>query len=153
MALTRASLVGVLASRTAGWTDEIGGRFAESLANAGIGYDDPIAFALRQCSVMPADPFKPVDGDLAGVSVLDIDKVLDFAEFRLLATALQNYVDVDVTIGPRHESADQMRKRLQEAVEARRAFLQRTYGYGAESTGDAAALSAGTISLDFQEQP
>ncbi len=151
MALTRASLAAVLSQRTGGWTDDIGGRFAESLANAGKGYDDPLGFALRQCGVIPADVFVPNDADLASVAPADIDKVLDFAEYRLLVTALQNFVDVDVTIGPRHESADQMRKRLQEAVDARAVYLRAAYGYGAESTGDAATLKAGTLSLDFQE--
>lgn len=151
MAVTISQVREVLKARAGGWIDAVGGRFADTFGSSGVGFRDPIAFALRQSGIVPSSPLEPVDADLTALADADIDKLLDFAEYRLLASCLQNFALVDISVGPHDEKLDQMRERLQAAVKAKLDYLGNTYGYGSATSGAASVLQAGVIGLDFQE--
>lgn len=129
MALTVASISGVLDDRLGGWLDEAG---LTRTVGADT-YNDPVAWAIRQSGYTTTDPVTPADSDLTDVATADYDKIFDFAEYRLLETIRQNYVKVDYRIGTRGNSAEQfepMLLRMKEAIAAKKKQLEEDYGYG-----------------------
>ncbi len=107
--------------------------------------NDPIGYALRVCGYSVSDISGVADTDLAGVSSDDYDKFLDVAEHRTLVTILNNYDDVDISIGSRNERFSQIADRLGKRIESMERRLENVYGIGAGS------LEAGHIVLDFAE--
>lgn len=107
--------------------------------------DDPIGVALRASGLSVADISAVSDSDLASVSSDLIDQVLDIAEYRALQNIEGNLDQVDITIGPRSESLNQLATQIKPKIERLQMRISRLYGLGL------GALNAGVIALDFAE--
>lgn len=107
--------------------------------------DDPIGVALRASGLSVADISAVSDADLAAVTDDLIDQVLDIAELRALQNVEGNFDQVDITIGPRSESLNQIAAQLKPKIERLEMRISRLYNIGL------GALSAGVIGLDFAE--
>jgi hypothetical protein len=118
---------------------------AVTYAGANADLNDPIGYALRKLGYTVASITAVADTDLDDVATDDHDKLLDVAELRTLETILGNLDDVDLRVGPRDEAFNQLADRLEKAIERKRTYLVREYGFGAE-------LEEGLITLAFQEQ-
>ena len=107
--------------------------------------DDPIGVALRTSGLSVADISAVSDSDLASVTNDLTDQVLDIAEYRALQNIEGNLDQVDITIGPRSESLNQLATHIKSKIERLQMRISRQYGIGM------GALSAGVIGLDFAE--
>ncbi len=107
--------------------------------------NDPIGTALRASGLSVADIAFVSDSDLASVTDDLIDQVLDIAEHRTLLNIEGNLDQVDITIGPRSESLNQLATRVKAKIEMLEARISRLYGIGLGT------LTAGVIGLDFAE--
>lgn len=107
--------------------------------------NDPIGYALRRLGQSVADISNVTDADLSGVADTDIDKLLDLAETRTLGNILGNLDDVDITLGPRRESLNQLAELLEKRLERLQKKIEREYGIGLGS------FESGVISMDFAE--
>jgi len=81
-------------------------------------YSDPIADALGDLGVTPADPFNPADPDLAAIPSGKSRMFLELAEYRLILTALGNFVDVDESAQDRSQDWSALADRMMERAEA-----------------------------------
>lgn len=125
MALTGTNVETVLQQRLGGWIDEVG---LDKTQGSSI-YRDPIAWALRKGGYAVANPVLPANTDLDDVSTADYDKIFDLAEYRLLQNLLQNYEAVDLRVGERDEKYDQLRTRMEKALDLKRKQLQEDYDF------------------------
>ena len=105
---------------------------------------DPISTALQRMGYSPADITDIQDSDLTGVE--NVLELIDLAELRLLENILGNMDMVDISIGDRSERLSQFTADLAKAIERKQATIEKQYGIGLGS------LSAGVISLDFQQK-
>ncbi len=102
--------------------------------------DDPIGSALRALGLSVADLSAVADTDLAAVTDAQIDQLLDVAELRTLETIEGNLDQVDITIGPRSESLNQLAKQVRTKIDAKRAALAAEYGTGVAGLGMTAVV-------------
>lgn len=107
--------------------------------------DDPIGTALRASGLTVADITFVADSDLASVTDELIDQVLDLAEYRALQNVEGNLDQVDITLGPRSESLNQLATQIKPKIARLEARISRMYNIGM------GALTAGTVALDFAE--
>jgi len=91
---------------------------------------DPIGAAVRALGLTVADLSAVADTDLAGVTNDQIDHLLDVAELRALENIEGNLDQVDITIGPRSESLNQLAKQVRAKIEAKQAAVAAAYGSG-----------------------
>lgn len=125
MAIKRAQAETVIIARIRGWMEKINCTlFVLDATGSNETFDDPLAFALRQCGIVPADYVTPVDADFAGLADAYVDRMLDYAEFRALRTAWQN------TVPDKRDAFDNVFTQLADAVRTKESFLSRAYGYG-----------------------
>lgn len=144
MVYTRAHLEKQLIRRAGKWMTTAGLDGATMIGtNADL--SDPIGTALWQAGFAVVDITAPVDGDVAALGADDFLKVVALAELRLLKNILGNYNKVNISLGPRSTSYDQMPARIAERIKALSAELSVLYGFGAQ------ALSAGTLTLGIAE--
>lgn len=125
MAIKRAQAEQIIITRIRGWMEKINCTlYVMKATGRNETFDDPLAFALRQCGIVPADYVTPVDADFAGLADTLIDRMLDYAEFRALRTAWQN------TVPEKRDTFDNVFTQLADAVRTKETFLKSAYGYG-----------------------
>jgi hypothetical protein len=111
-----------------------------------VDLNDPIGAALRRMEYTVASLTAVTDLDLAPVSADDVDQLLDLAELRTLENIEGNLDDVDITVGPRSESLNQLSVRVRMKIDTKRREIEKAYGLGLGT------LSAGVVTLDFMEK-
>lgn len=144
MTTTRANIEAVLVRRC-GKLLTAAGLDGTTIAGTNGDLNDPIGWAIRQCGGTVATLTSVVDGDVSSVNDADADKLLDLAELRTIETIEGNLDGVDITVGPRSESLNQLSVRVRAKLDSKRAQLQRDYGFGVGT------LTAGVVSLDFAQ--
>ncbi len=117
-----------------------------TLNGTNVDLNDPIGAALRQMGYTVASLTAVADSDLQPVATDDIDQLLDIAELRTLENIEGNLDEVDITVGPRSESLNQLSTRVTKKIDTKRSAIEKTYGLGLGT------LSAGVVSLDFMEK-
>lgn len=144
MAITRGAVETVLIRRTRLWMAE---SKMDCATVSGNNKDlaEPISWSMRQCGYSVASIADATAAEVATVADTDADKLLDYAEWRLLNNILQNFALVDVSEGPHSESFNQFRLRLEEAIGRKDKQMQKLYG---ASLG---TISGGEVLLNFQE--
>lgn len=110
-----------------------------------VDLSDPIAWALRQCGVSVASPVAPTEDEIASIGASLTDKFLDHTELRALESALTRYLGVDESSEGQSQRHNQLAARIERAITRKREQIARDYGTSA------ATLTAGAISLSFQE--
>lgn len=144
MAITRSAVETVLIRRARLWMAEVQ-MDCKTVSGTNRDLAEPISWAIRQCGYPVASIADATAAEVATVPDADADKLLDYAEFRLLNSVLQNFALVDVTEGPHSESFNQFRLRLEEAIARKDRYMKATYGSSLSS------ISGGEILLNFQE--
>lgn len=144
MTLTRATFEQLLLRRLSGLMSEAGMDVISNLGN-NPDLNDPIGWAIRQCSGTVADFTTVANTDVATVAAADYDKLLDLAEYRTLQSISGNLAVVDIQVGSRRESLDQLVERVEARIARKLKQLQQDYGF---SLG---TLEAGVIGLDFMQ--
>lgn len=144
MAITRGAVETVLIRRTRLWMAE---SKMDCATVSGNNKDlaEPISWSMRQCGYSVASIADATAAEVATVADTDADKLLDYAEWRLLNNILQNFALVDVSEGPHSESFNQFRLRLEEAIARKDRYMKATYGT------NIGTISGGEILLNFQE--
>lgn len=102
---------------------------------------DPIASALLDMDIEPADVTDPADGDISQIG--SIPEFLDRAELRLMENILGNCDAVDISEGPRSESFGQFVSSLQDAIQRKKDAIDSAYG------GSLGELTGGRVTLNF----
>lgn len=105
--------------------------------------NEPLAFGLQQAGYTVSDVTLVDDSDVSAVTNTDWFKMLDYAEYRLLASLMTNITSVDVKVGPRELKGSQFGAQLRARFNALGTLLERLYGFGQS------ALVTGVINLDF----
>lgn len=144
MSLTRAQVEKVLIKRC-GLLMTAAGLDGVTFAGTNDDLNDPIGTALRACGLSVTDVTSVSDGDLASVSDDLFDQLFDIAEHRTLLNIEGNFDQVDITLGPRSESRNQLAAQIRAKIDRLEARISRLYGIGLGT------LSAGVIGLDFAE--
>jgi hypothetical protein len=144
MSLTRANIESVLIRRV-GKLLAAADLDGTTVSGSNGDLNDPIGWAIRQCGGTVASVVSVADGDCASVDDTDVDKLLDLAELRTLETIEGNLDGVDITVGPRSESLNQLSVRVRMKLDAKRDQVRRDYGF------NVATLSAGVVTLDFAQ--
>lgn len=115
---------------------------AITIVGANADLQSPMASALRKMGYSASSPV--TDSDLSIIPDDEIEEFYDRAELRLLQNIKGNNVLVDITTGPRSKKLGQLAQELEKDIQL---LANRVYS---EYEG-AGSLSAGAISLDFQE--
>lgn len=139
MAITRAQV-----------EQSIVGRLRGKMALAGLStiadgsnpdLNDPISVALRKLGKPVSNPV--ADHDLISLTDYEYDELLDRAELRTLQNIVGSLDLVDITVGSRRESLNQLAEQCEKAI----ARLMRSI-----STEFGAGITAGTLDLGFQAE-
>ena len=144
MALTRANTELMIVARTGPMLTAAG--MAVTVAGSNASLNDPIGRAIRQLGHTVASAVLVADADVAGVTTAETDEFLDLCELFTLQNILGNLDDVDIKVGPRSESLNQLATKIERKIERKQADMEKRYGYG---------LSVpvfGYIELDFAER-
>jgi hypothetical protein len=141
MTITRAQLEGVLVSRRRAYIAQAG--LSVVITGANADFADPIGYAIRKCGGSVADIANPADGDLASVSTDDLDKLLDYAEYRLLHNIKGAWAQVDISIGQQSENLSQFAAQLDLDIAKMKETIQSEYGGGGNQ------LTAGLVTMNF----
>lgn len=144
MTITRAEVEAVLVRRS-GKLLVAAGLDGTTIDGTNADLNDPIGSAVRQMGYSVASVVNVTDSDLSVIGDDEIDQLLDVAELRTLETVEGNLDQVDITVGPRSESLNQLSVRVRMKIDTVRRAIEKKYGIGAGT------LSAGVIGLDFQE--
>jgi predicted AlkP superfamily pyrophosphatase or phosphodiesterase len=112
-------------------------------ANADL--NEPIAWSLRLLSISVSDPTDVSDSEVGSVAASDFNKLVDYAELRLLQTVFNNLDDVDLTSGPMAEDYSDLAERLETRIARLEARLRELYGQP-QNAGE-----LGTLTLSFAE--
>lgn len=111
-----------------------------------LSLNDPIGYAIRKCGGTVALFTGVAMSDVETVSEANYDKLIDVAELRTLENIEGNLDDVDIGVGSRRESLNQLATQVAKKIDRKREQVERAYGVGL------GALEAGVVSLGFQEQ-
>lgn len=143
MALTRGNVEGILVKRIGKWLTAAG---LDGTTNDGTNDDlnDAIGRAVRALGFTVADVTDVADANVSVIAASDYDKLFDLAELRALETCLTNYDKVNLSLGPRSESFDQLRNGMIQAIKLKREQIANDYD-------DSASLTGGVLALDFEE--
>lgn len=143
MALTRANVEAILVKRIGKWLTAAG---LDGTTNNGTNADlsDPIGRAVRALGFTVADVTNVASTDLASIGADKYDQLFDLAELRALETCLTNYDKVNLSLGPRSESFDQLRNGMIQAIKLKREQIASDYD-------DSMVLTGGVLALDFEE--
>lgn len=142
MSLTRAQLEAITLKRVGNLMNEAGLDVEASGVNADL--NDPIGWGLRQLGYSTS-PAAVTSAEVAAVDAAHYDQLFDLVEYRALLNTQGNLTAVDIQVGPRRESFSQLGSRLATLIAAKKADLQRDYGFGLGT------LEAGVIALDFTD--
>ena len=141
MTITRANAEAELVGRAGGWMSAA--ELSTSAIGANSDLQSPLAFALRKMGISHHTPI--TDADLSSIADEDLDQLYDLAELRLLKNVQRNFAAVDIQLGPRRESYDQLGKRLESAITALEAAINKQYGVSGST------ITAGVLRVDFAE--
>lgn len=143
MSVTRANVEAILVKRIGKWLTAAG---LDGTTNNGSNPDlsDPIGRAVRALGFTVADVTNVASSDVASIGADDYDELFDLAELRALETCLSNYDKVNLSLGPRSESFDQLRNGMIQAIKLKREQIANDYD-------DSASLTGGVLALDFEE--
>ena len=143
MTITRADVEKVLVNRVGKKMAIVSFDVTSDGENADL--NEPICDALLKMGATPASIAAVADSDLAIVENEYIQEFLDRAELRLLQNIAGNIDFVDVSVGPRRDSLNQLATQTEAAISRLTTKIEKLYG------GGCAPLSTGVIGLDFQE--
>jgi hypothetical protein len=143
VAVTRANVEAILVQRAGPLMTKAG--MATTIVGTNANLNDPIGWGVRQAGGTVAVYSLVTDADLATVDSADTDKMLDFAELRLLKNILTNISLVDTQVGSRRESLSQLARQLENRIKTFTEELEDTYGLSVPS------LEAGFIGVEFAE--
>lgn len=145
MSLTRANVETILIRRLGKLLTEAE---MDGDTNNGTNLDlnDPIGWAVRQCGGTVANVTNVAASDVATIGAADYDKLFDLAEYRALQNISGNLASVDIRVGSRQESFNQLAERVEARIARKKAQLQQEYSFGLGT------LEAGVINLDFQQK-
>lgn len=143
MTLTRANVESILVERCGTLMSFVS--MAVTFAGANADLNDPIGYGIRQVGGTVTDVTSVDDDDVATVGSDDYDALFDCAEYRLLNSIVGNLSAVDLQVGPRRESFDQIAKRVQTRADRLLKHLQDTYGLPQVD------VQTGKIILDFAD--
>jgi len=107
--------------------------------------NDPIATALLEMGFEIDDPSNVTDDDIYQVGSDQYNELFDRAERRTLESIAGNLDMVNLQVGSRREEFNQLSEQIFKAIDLLTRKILRRYG-------DGGSLSAGTLSLDFQEK-
>ena len=125
MAIARKQAETILLQRVSAWLKAINcDMYDLKPTGHNVTLDDPLSFALRQCEIVPADFLEPADADFAELPDARIDRMLDYAEWRILSSAYQNTVPSDPV------AFSNIMNGLRDASEKKLKHLRDAYGYG-----------------------
>jgi hypothetical protein len=141
MAFTRAHAEASIVGRLRGKMALVG--FATTTDGSNADLDDPIAVTLRKMGKTASSPVS--DGDLSGLSDIEIDEFIDRAELRTLESIAGNIDLTDISVGPRRESLGQLATQVETAIARLQRSIQTEFGAGLTT------LKAGSLTLDFQQ--
>jgi hypothetical protein len=116
-----------------------------TVAGSNADLDDPLGWALRQLGYTVADITSVTSAEVVSVSTTNLDKFLDFSEYRVLENILGNLDVVDTKLGPRSESLSQLARQVQSRLDKLAKKLEDLYGFNAPF------LEAGFLELDFAQ--
>jgi hypothetical protein len=139
MTITRAQVESNLVGRT-GKRMELAG-FAITTAGANADLNDPISSAMRSMGLEVSYPV--TDANLSLVAETDISELFDRAELQLLQNCLNNFVLVDITLGPKVERLDQLSTQTQAVIDRKIKAIENRYG---------SRMVMGTLYHDFQQK-
>lgn len=142
MTFTRAQVEVTLVSRCKKRMEFVGMAVTQSGSNADL--NDPIATALMQTGITPANVVSIADGDLAAVT--DFLKLCDLAELRLLENILGNADKVTLQAASGSESFSDFVTATENLIERKEQAIQRKHGIGLGAT------TTGKRSLNFQAE-
>jgi hypothetical protein len=127
--LTLAALQGVLYLRRGKFLAKLWPSAVDASSSAAY-LADPIAYGLRQTGYSVADPFAPVDADLAAVALTDIDQVADVSELRLLESLVGNWLKPDAQMGQDKQMWGSLLVELRQLLQDKAAACKSQYGQG-----------------------
>jgi hypothetical protein len=145
MAITRANVEAFLVKRC-GSLLTAAGMDGTTVSGSNADLNDPIGYAIRKCGGTVAALASVADSDLAGIDSADYDQLIDIAELRTLESIEGNLDDVDISVGSRRESLNQLAAQVAKKIDRKREQVERAYGV------NVGVLEAGVVSLGFQEQ-
>lgn len=143
MGLTRANVETILVKRIGKWLTATG-LDGTTVNGSNPDLNDPIGRAVRALGLSVADVTEVANADLNAVGASEYDKLFDLAELRALETCLSNYDKVNLSLGPRSESFDQLRNGMIQAIKFKREQIASDYD-------DSQSLTGGVLALDFEE--
>ena len=141
MALTRANIEVILVKRcqkTMAFVD-----MAVTYAGTNDDLSDPIGVGIRECSGTVSNFVAVADADVATVDSSDYDKLIDIAEYRLIASMISNFDKYGLKVGPRSGYQSQVREGLSSRLKLLGKELEAKYGWNAPSP------EVGVIGLDI----
>lgn len=145
MSLTRANVEAILIRRLGKLLTEAE-MDGDTTNGTNLDLNDPIGWAVRQCGGSVANPVNVAASDVATIGAGDIDQLFDLAEYRTLQNISGNLASVDIRVGSRQESFNQLAERVEARITRKKAQLQQEYSFGLGT------LEAGVINLDFQQK-
>lgn len=140
---TRANIEALLVRRCGPLMTAAG--MAVTVVGSNADLDDPMGWALRAMDVSVSNIVSISDSDISGVSDANMNKFLDYSEYRLLENVLGNLDDVDLSAGPYSESLGQLSATIEGRLERMSKKLQDLYGLLTSS------VTFGKITLSFAE--
>ena len=143
MVLTRANIEVILVKRcakTMAFVDMV-----VTIEGSNADLNDPIGVGIRECSGTVTDYVSVADADVATVDSSDYDKLIDIAEYRLIASMISNFDKYGLKVGPRSGYQSQVREGLTSRLKILAKELEAKYGWNAPSP------EVGTLRLDIAD--
>ena len=125
MTTTRAQIEATLVSSRETWMTAVG--LSTTTTGSNTDLNGPIAYGIRKAGGSVASLGNVTNTDVATVAAADLDKLLDFAEYRLLENILGNHEAVDISGLPASQNVDQLGKRIQGAIERLEKRIEKLY--------------------------
>jgi len=107
---------------------------------------DCLTRAAIFCGIQPKALGSITDVDLSGLTLDQLPKLLDVAEYHVAESASNNCEEVELRRVGIDEDPTKLFTKLERAAARKLCYLKETYNYGV------APLTGGTINLDFQAQ-
>ena len=146
MTVTRANVEAVLVKRC-GQLMQAASMDGISCAGANLDMNDPIGGALRRLGYVVASMAAVTDTDVAQVSDVKLDALLDLAEVRVLENVISHLDDATVYSGMSGSSRMASRVRqIQAMVDRKRSYVEREHKLGLGQ------LEVGVVQFDFVQQ-
>lgn len=143
MALTRANVEVLLTKRCAKTMAFVD--MAVTTTGANTDLNDPIGVGIRECNGTVGNFILVDDEDVATVDASDYDKLIDIAEYRLIASMISNFDKYGLKVGPRSGYQSQVREGLENRLKMLADELEAKYGWNAPSP------EAGAVRLDIAD--